>query len=136
LRTEIQDFIARNAPAGLAAADRIHVVGPEYAPVDVQAIMVPLPSADAGVVEENAKAALREFLHPLTGGRDKRGWPPGRPVFQSDVASVLRRVDGIDYVEELHLIRNGVLQGDAVVLPDNGVVLAGELRLKLKDPVL
>jgi Baseplate J-like protein len=135
LRQEVQSFIAQYATMDLVDADRIYVTGPTYIPIDVRATMVPLPAADAGAVEQDAKTALGNFLSPLRGGPDGHGWPPGRAVFASDIATVLDCVNGVDYVAELELSRNGVLQRDAVAISADGVVVAGNFQLKLLEPV-
>jgi hypothetical protein len=133
LREEVSEYIAQCAPMGIAAANQIFVTGPNYVPVDVAATIVPLGSADAGGVEADAKAALEDFLHPLRGGPNRQGWPPGRAVFASDIALVLGNVAGVDYVEELELSSGGVLQNDSVPVTDDGVIAAGNLQLKLVE---
>jgi Baseplate J-like protein len=131
LREEVQKFTGARAAADLAAANHIYVTGPDYLPVDVEATLVPLDPAGAGAVEERTRHALETFLHPLRGGPNGRGWVPGRDVFLSDVASVLERVEGVDYVQELALLLNGALQGERVRVAEDRIVVAGNIRLKL-----
>jgi len=130
---EVQAFISDRTSGDLAAAGQIFVTGPDYVPVDVHATIVPVDPAEAGSVEQHAREALGEFLHPLLGGQEKNGWPPGRDVFLSDVAAVLERVEGVDYVEDLALLLNGVLQRESVAVADGRVVVAGDIRLKMKE---
>jgi uncharacterized phage protein gp47/JayE len=132
LRRQVRQFIADRAPADLAAADQIYVTGPDYLPIDVAATIAPVDPAEAGAVEARARDALGEFFHPLRGGPDQRGWELGRDVFLSDVAAVLERVPGVDYVEELALLLNGGLQGEQIAVADDRIVVAGAIRLKLK----
>jgi hypothetical protein len=132
LRQQVRQFIADRAPADLAAADQIYVTGPDYLPIDVAATIAPIDPAEAGAVEARARDALGEFFHPLRGGPDWRGWELGRDVFLSDVAAVLERVPGVDYVEELALLLNGGLQGERIAVADDCIVVAGTIRLKLK----
>jgi hypothetical protein len=49
------------------------------------------------------------------------------------VAAVLERVEGVDYVEKLELLLNGTPQGERVLVAPDGVVVAGDIRLKLKE---
>jgi hypothetical protein len=56
----------------------------------------------------------------------------GRDVYLSDLAAVLERVKGVDYVEELALLLEGTPQGERVAVPDNRITVAGELRVKIK----
>jgi hypothetical protein len=131
LRQEVQQFIGERASADLAAANHIYVTGPDYVAIDVEATIVPLDPADAGAVNQRAMQALGTFLHPLRGGPNGHGWQPGRDVFLSDVASVLERVEGVDYVKELALLFNGALQGERVKVAEDRIVVAGNIRFKL-----
>jgi hypothetical protein len=56
-------------------------------------------------------------------------------VHTSDVAAVLGDVAGVDYVQELALFVNGVLQGDEVRIPVGKVVVAGQFKVSLVLPV-
>ena len=132
LRQRVLRFIERHAPADLAAANQIYITGPDYLPVDVTARLAPRDPAEAGAVERRARLAVEEFLHPLRGGPERRGWELGRDIYLSDVAAVLERVEGVDYVEEIQLLVDGNLKGDHVRVADNRIVVAGEVRLKLE----
>jgi hypothetical protein len=80
-------------------------------------------------------AAIEEFLHPLSGGPEGKGWEPGRSVYLSDIAQALQGVDGLDYIEELALYKNGILQGESLTVGPDQTVVAGEMRLKIKAAV-
>jgi hypothetical protein len=133
LREQVRRYVGDRAPAGLSAARQLYVTGPDYVPIDLSATIAVLRQADAGATEQAAREAVGSFLHPLHGGPEGAGWEPGRDVFLSDVAAVLERVPGVDYVEELALLRSGALQGGSVPVPPGHVAAAGEIRLKLKS---
>lgn len=132
LREQVRKFIEVRTPAGLAAARQIYVTGPDYLSIDVSATVAPVDPAEAGEVETRAREALGQFLHPLRGGPEGRGWELGRDVFLSDVAAVLERVPGVDYVEELALLLGGALQGERVAVAPDRTAVAGDIRLKLE----
>ena len=52
-------------------------------------------------------------------------------MFISDVASVLERVEGVDYVRELSLLLNGALQRERVNVADDRIVVAGKIKINL-----
>jgi len=131
LRERVRRYLEERCEAGVAEARRLTVTGPDYFTVDVSATLIPSDPASAGDVEEAARGELGEFLHPLIGGPDGEGWEPGRSVYLSDVAAVLERVDGVDAVERLELLVDGVPRGERVVVPAGGTVAAGSIQLQL-----
>jgi hypothetical protein len=131
LREDVRKYVDAHAAAALAGLERIEVTGPRYVEIDVDATIIPRDPAEAGVVEQGARDALNRLLHPLTGGPEGTGWPPGRPVYLSDVAAVLERVSGLDYAESLALSTNGRIGGERVEVARDRTVVAGNLRLKL-----
>jgi uncharacterized phage protein gp47/JayE len=131
LREKVQMYLEARAPAELAQSHQIEVTAPNYLPIDVDATLAPKDVSQAGTVEERAREAIGDFLNPLHGGPDGQGWDLGRGLFLSDVASVLAKVPGVDYVEELKLFVSGNLQGNQVEVPPDQIVVAGQIRLKL-----
>lgn len=133
LREQVRRFVGERAAASLSAAEHIHVTGPNYVAVDIEAILVPVSMSAAGSVEQEARLALETFLHPLIAGPGGYGSEFGRSLFLSDVAAVLERVAGVDHVRELALTRAGDIQGDAVRVDKDAIVVAGQIRLKLES---
>ena len=129
LRQQVQRSLAQRAPAAIAR--HIAVIPPAYLAVGVQAVFAPVDASAAGPVLQSVKVALRAFLHPLTGGPEGAGWPFGRDVFISDVASLIESVIGVDYVETLTLLLNGTPVGDHVAVPVDRMVVAGPLLITL-----
>jgi hypothetical protein len=129
LRDDVRRYLAARAPAAIAA--QIAVIPAEYFPVGVNATISPLQLSDAGIAVETARQALARFLHPLTGGPDGGGWPFGRDVFLSDVSALLESLPGIDYVEELNLTVAGSPLGERVAVPEDRIVVAGPLTVRL-----
>jgi len=132
LREEVREYIEERAPAGLATGQRVYVTGPDYQPVDVALTIVPVDASSAGVVEQAVRAALLAFLQPTSGGPEGKGWQLGRDLFASDIASVVEAVDGVDFVDAIALSSGGPEQVDRIAIADDRLLVAGELRLKLK----
>ncbi len=135
LREEVARYINDRSPADVAATQQVYVTGPNYLPVDVEATLATADPSLAGDLEKGAMAAIEEFLHPLGGGPEGKGWEPGRSVYLSDIAQALQGVDGLDYIEELALYKNGILQGESLTVGPDQTVVAGEMRLKIKAAV-
>jgi hypothetical protein len=109
----------------------VSVVAPSYALVGVSAVLAPRSPQAAGPLVAAATDALGRFLHPLTGGPDAAGWPFGRPVRLSDVATLLEGLDDVDYVENLVLLIGGAPQGESVVVARDRLVAAGRIDVEL-----
>lgn len=130
LRRRVQEYLWTRTPATVSR-QHLAVVGPTYLPVGVRARVAPLQAEEAGGLEDDIRAALSAFLHPLRGGVENYGGPFGRNVYLSDVASVLEGVAGVDYVTELNLLLNDVPQGDCVEVPADRIVVAGPVYLEM-----
>jgi len=89
---------------------RLVVVGPKYLEVSVQAKIRAKAGASPERVREAVIVALNDFLHPLQGGPDRRGWPFGRDVYRSEILQTVDEVPGVDHVLALQLIPG---EGDA-----------------------
>ncbi|MFE9775585.1 baseplate J/gp47 family protein [Streptomyces sp. NPDC005931] len=128
-----QGLLARvgaHLEAARTLGTRIFVTGPRYVTVTVTARLVALPGAAPPDVVRTASAALRRFLHPVTGGPSGRGWPFGRAVRRTELLQLLDDVPGVDHVEDLTLAREGGT-GDCrdLTLCPFQLVLAGTLTL-------
>jgi predicted phage baseplate assembly protein len=132
LLRDVRDFLYARTPVG--ARDGIVVRPPRYLLVGVEATVAPRAGLAAGAVREAVLAALARFFHPLTGGPGGGGWPFGRDVFLSDVAAMLERQDGVDYVQTLVFLADGTARGDTIAVPSDRIVAAGTLRVTLAAP--
>ncbi|BAY14143.1 putative baseplate assembly protein [Calothrix sp. NIES-2098] len=72
--------------------------GPDWIAISVKAEVVPVSLAMTMNLEVTIVNALQDFLHPLTGGWEKQGWPFGRTPHKSDFYRLLESIDGVDFV--------------------------------------
>jgi hypothetical protein len=129
LRERVRRHVERHADSSVAGLRRIAVVGPAYVGIDVEATVVPVDPSAAGEVRRRVDAALSRLLHPVFGGVYGGGWQPGRPVFLSDVAAVVERVEGVDHVEDLAISVGGRRGGLRIDVGVDQTVAEGDLRL-------
>ena len=122
----VRDYVRARTPAELAG---LAVVGPSYWNVGANVAFAPVDPTASGPVALAVGEALAGFLHPLTGGPEGRGWPPGRAVHLSDASAVVEAVPGVDHAVTLELTRDGIPQGGSVEVPADRVVVAGEIRV-------
>ncbi len=110
----------------------LHVVPPEYVQISVKCRVFPMPKTGTEQVRDRIKNRLNEFLHPTQGGPESKGWPFGRQVFLSEIYQVIDKVEGVDYVTELQILRGDQLtSGDAVEIPAIGLVYAGTHEIEV-----
>lgn len=95
----------------------LHVIGPCYQVVAVQARLHAAKGTDLDALAELATAELERFLHPLAGGPDGRGWPVGRDVYRSEVMAVLNGIDCVTHVDSFRLIAEGEAQASCTNIP-------------------
>jgi hypothetical protein len=103
---------------------RVHVVGPAYVRVGVQAHLALAADAPADTAADEVFARLATHLDPLVGGPDGTGWPFGRDLYLSDVYAVVERAGLVDYAEQV-----------TVTSPDRRLVATEghEVGLRLDD---
>jgi hypothetical protein len=82
------------------------VTEPDWVEVTVTARVVPVSLAAAAMAPTAVTAALEQFIHPLSGGFDGRGWPFGRRPHVSDLHALLESVPEVDYVSALTVVNN------------------------------
>lgn len=87
----------------LVRSENIDVSDPRYREVKVTADVIPKSIEDAIPLEKEILKRLKEYLHPLTGGNEKKGWEFGRGVHISDIYTMLEGIEGVDHVENLKL---------------------------------
>jgi predicted phage baseplate assembly protein len=106
---------------------RVLVEPPGYRGVAVEATIRAARGTSPTRLKADAERELYEYLHPITGGPDRTGWPFGRPVTIGEVYSVLQRVPGAEVVDKVDLFG---------VNPETGENRESTARLELKPNVL
>jgi len=106
----------------------INVLNPSYIEVKVTVDVVPESIDQAIPLEKEILKRLKEFLHPLTGGHEKRGWQFGRDIHISDVYALLEGIKGVEHVENLMLNDKPA----DVNAKEFETVCSGEHRIRMK----
>ena len=107
-------------------------------PVNVQALVATRPQFAVSDVEQAVGQALRRFLHPLTGGPDKTGWPFGRTVYRSEIIQAIETVPGVDCVQSVALTPvgpGGVRDANGNIgIPPQYLVCPGAFAIEFAPP--
>lgn len=79
----------------------VHIIEEvNYVPVNVT-LEVKTRHGDPRVLEEYIRTLLEEFLHPLYGGKEGRGWEFGEDIHISNIYMLLNEVKGIEKIDEI-----------------------------------
>jgi len=85
---------------------RLHIVRPCYLWVALGAVIRTYPDASFGEVQARAIEKLQQHFNPLPGGGPHgEGWPFGRAIYLSEVYALLEQVEGVDYIQEVRVLR-------------------------------
>lgn len=114
----------------------IHVRGPEYVKVSVNATVKIKSGYESDTVRLGIEDALKRFIHPMKGGYDGCGWQFGRSVFRSEISGLIDGIDGVDCVYELNMADGGKYGYDVekIVIPKEGLVYLGDCSIRIKGP--
>jgi len=82
----------------------VRIEPPRFLGVSVVAQLALQRGASRDRVATEADNAIKDFLHPSTGGYDGEGWPFGRSLLVGEIRAVLQRLPGVSNVATLRLI--------------------------------
>ncbi len=81
----------------------LDILQPQYYWITTKVRFRPGTFANPEAVENAITARLYQYLNPIIGGTDGKGWPFGRDLVQSDIISALQDIDGIDFIRSIEL---------------------------------
>ncbi|WP_331730330.1 putative baseplate assembly protein (plasmid) [Kitasatospora sp. NBC_00070] len=91
---------------------RVIVEPPRYQGLTIVAHIVARRDVDPETVRTSALDELYHYFNPLIGGPDGTGWPFGRDVQSGEIYSVLHRVHGVDFIEDVRLFGANPVTGE------------------------
>ena len=136
--------VHRYLKARLSPGLQLQITEPPWVKITVAAEVVPATSVAANGLSQAVEQALTEFLHPLTGGMSRRGWPFGRRPHNSDLYALLERMPGVGHVQSLTITSEPSLgdrnqdDGSISLLPeadlDRYLIYSGQHQITLATP--
>ena len=115
----------------LVTAD-VHVIKPEYIKISIKCKVRLTKKSNQDMVSKRIMTKLADFLNPITGGSEGKGWPFGRPVYPSEIYQEIKNdVEGIDFISNVLIASSSgnlckLYQKEAIVIPPFGLVFSGE----------
>lgn len=99
--TELMRRVKAELDAHKLVSSIVHVVRPRYRNLKVSVTVIRQVSGSSEAIKSEIERRVREFFHPLYGGRNRKGWPFGRPLSKVDVYHVCEEVSGVDFVDRV-----------------------------------
>lgn len=116
---------------------RLDVTPPIYQWVETEVYFRVSQHYDFEAVRQRVEARLFEFINPLTGGMDGKGWVFGRDLLIADVMAALTAVEGVQFIRSVKLFPQRYedrqfYRGEEtqqIALPSDGVVASYQHRV-------
>jgi hypothetical protein len=113
---------------------KLQVTEPYWVKVTVTARIAPISFHAANSLEATVKAALINFLHPLTGGSRGQGWSFGRNPHDSDLYAQIERIAGVSHVESLSILSDPEIANPAADNRDRFLIYSGQHQITIGSP--
>ncbi len=85
---------------------RLHVVEPQYLYLSIGAAIHSLPCADPHDLQVECVKKIEDFFNPLPDPKtNSEGWSFGRTVYLSEIYEQLDKIDGVDFVKDIRVVR-------------------------------
>jgi predicted phage baseplate assembly protein len=114
LSEEVRETILRYLDERRLLSTLLDVTNPAYQWVETEINYRSNPNADIETVQRAIENRLFEFLNPLIGGHDGKGWHIGRDIFVGDILSVLLAIPGVDFIRSVKLFPADYVNGEFI----------------------
>lgn len=102
LKSKVRKYLLARRLCSLFTGN-LCVESPVYREVRVTVDIAPKSLDRASPLKREILKRLDEYLHPLRGGPDGKGWEFGRGIFFSDIYSLLEDIDEVDHAANLSI---------------------------------
>ena len=129
----LNEAVSRYLQRRRVIGTRVVVAGPTYLQVAVSVTVQAGSKVSKSALQLRIVKALNQFLDPLVGGPDGKGWPFGRDVYDAEIMQVINGVTGVDHIVSLSLMAGGSCQPQCgnVCLSRTWLVEAGTHQIEV-----
>ncbi len=103
LKSKAETYLRDHAANTVVSPEHLQVSEPVYVEVSVETTIVTTSIDAVPVIESEALSQVEEFLHPLTGGFEGKGWDFGKAPCLSDFFALLENITDVDHVSQLEV---------------------------------
>ncbi len=103
LLNEIDEYLSERISTVLLRENEpmLEVMGPDYIRVGVEADIEYTNPGSGKIIEGRVIDNLKQFLNPLHGGQDRKGWTLGKNLFISEICSEIQNTPGVDFIKDI-----------------------------------
>jgi len=80
---------------------RVNVARARYRDLKIAVTVIRQGASDSEAVRQAVEHSIREFLDPLIGGRNHRGWSFGKTLLKLDLYHAIEMVSSVEFVESV-----------------------------------
>jgi hypothetical protein len=104
LLNEIDEYLSERISTVLHtdSGTKLNVIGPDYVRVGVEA-EVKYSTEFGKIVEGAIIDNLKQFLDPLSGGQERKGWSLGKNLYISEICSEIKKTPGVDFIKSINI---------------------------------
>ncbi|MCM1495490.1 MAG: baseplate J/gp47 family protein [Bacteroides sp.] len=138
LQEIIERYIRSRMPDIRQVQSRFYIVEPWFTEIQVTAVCKISSHASVFACKAEAEARMNQFLDPLTGNFDGKGWNIGQAPTREQIRNVLHRIRGICRLQRMvvkaYCRRNGRLQEMNLEgkLPEFLMIINGSHRFQME----
>jgi hypothetical protein len=114
-------------PNGVASNSGIHVVAMRLRVVNVQGIIYAQNDAEISSLKAVCEAAIKGYLHPLTGGQKGLGHKSGARVRMTEIYTALEGIAGVEFVDDSSLFVTNTLD-----MAQDEIISAGTVEFDVR----
>jgi predicted phage baseplate assembly protein len=140
LSTDVHDTIKSYLDERRLLSTQLEVTAPTYMWVETEVRFSTSQHYEFDQVKVAVENKLFDFVNPLIGGVDGKGWPFGRDLLVGDIMAILSTVSGVNFIRSVKLypvsyenrqfIRG--LETNDIAVPSDGLVVSYQ-HLVLED---
>ncbi len=141
IKQQVEKYILERAANAVAFPEKIQVILPVYLEISVYVVMVVNDMDVLALAEKEAQEKINNFLDPLAGNYDGKGWEIGYCPHISTFYALFNSINAVNFVEKVSMTVYKIDSGqrtelDANNLPElpHGMVTNGKHRLDVKVP--
>ena len=139
VKRQVEQYLLERAPNTVSQTGRIHVIAPAYLELSVQVELV-VNSMDTVLSTEQAVLLrLQQFLDPLSGNYDKKGWGIGQPIHISSFYALLKSIPVVNHIHTITMdivkLENGIreeISAAEMGVMIHGIITSGNHRIFIR----